>query len=142
MLPGWRSLNSSNTNTMAPRPRKPNVAGNLEVHVIDAAGRPLGRIASEAATLLQGKRRVTYDPRLLAPVEVRIENARKVVVTGRKAIQKRYYRHAGQLGHLKVRKFEDVFRKQPAWVIRHAIRNMLPKNRLRARRLRQLFITA
>lgn len=113
-----------------------------KVHVIDAAGKPLGRIASEAATILQGKRSVAYDPRLLAPVEVRIENARKLVVTGRKAAQKRYYKHAGQLGHLKVRKFEDVFAKQPAWVLRHAIQNMLPKNRLRAQRLRQLFITA
>ncbi|MDO8469808.1 MAG: 50S ribosomal protein L13 [bacterium] len=129
---------------MSPRPRKPNAkaTANPEVHVIDAAGRPLGRIASEVATLLQGKRRATYDPRLLAPIEVHIENARKVVVTGRKATQKRYYKHAGQLGHLKVRKFEDVFRKQPGWVIRHAIQNMLPKNRLRAKRLRQLFIRA
>lgn len=127
---------------MSSRSPKQKTSTALEVHIIDAAGRPLGRVASEAATLLQGKRRPTYDPRLLAPIEVHIENARKVVVTGRKATQKRYYKHAGQLGHLKVRTFENVFAKQPGWVIRHAIQNMLPKNRLRAKRLRQLFITA
>jgi large subunit ribosomal protein L13 len=111
-----------------------------ELHVIDAARRPLGRVASDTARILMGKHRAEYHPGKLFRGVVRVEHASQVVLTGRKASQKRYYRHAGKLGHLKVRKFEDVFSKNPTWILRRAIMMMLPKNRLRAIRLRRLTI--
>ncbi len=123
-------------------PRNTHREKPSESHVIDAAGRPLGRVASDVARILMGKHRAEYHPGALPRAEVRVEHASQVVLTGRKASQKRYYRHAGKLGHLKVRKFEDVFSKRPTWVLRRAIMMMLPKNRLRAARLRRLTIVA
>ncbi|MDO8556941.1 MAG: 50S ribosomal protein L13 [Candidatus Jorgensenbacteria bacterium] len=109
-------------------------------HIIDAQGKRLGRVASEVASILQGKHSVAYNPRLEGTDKVIIKNASKITLSGKKTSQKIYYRHAGQLGHLKENKFRDVFAKSPAWVIRHAIERMLPKNRLQARRIKRLKI--
>lgn len=107
---------------------------------IDAKGKRLGRLASEIAVILQGKRAASYEPRREGSDRVIVKNVQKLTVGGRKASEKRYFRHAGPLGHLKERKFQDVFAKDPAWVLRHAVRLMLPKNRLAARRLKRLMI--
>lgn len=109
-------------------------------YTIDAKNRPLGRMASEIAVILQGKKSPSYNPRLEGSDSVLVKNASKVVMTGRKTQEKVYYRHAGALGHLKETKYEDKFAKDPAWVIRHAVRLMLPKNRLNARRMKRLTI--
>ncbi len=105
---------------------------------IDAKGKVLGRLASEISSILQGKKHANYDPRKLGDDTVIVKNVRGLVVTGRKTTQKIYYRHTGPLGHLKERKFADVFKKKPEWVLRNAVRTMLPKNRLRAKRMTRL----
>ncbi len=109
-------------------------------HVIDAKNKKVGRLASEIAGILQGKNSPRYNPRLEGEDTVVVKNAKGLVLTGRKADMKIYYRHAGQLGHLKENKFADVFKKKPAWVLRHAVRLMLPKNKLAAKRLKRLVI--
>jgi large subunit ribosomal protein L13 len=107
---------------------------------IDAKNKKLGRLSSEIAQILQGKKGPSYDPRLLSGDKVTVKNASGMVMTGKKTAQKIYYRHAGPLGHLKENKFTDVFKKNPAWVLRHAVRLMLPKNRLNAKRLKNLTV--
>ncbi|MEK7542826.1 MAG: 50S ribosomal protein L13 [Patescibacteria group bacterium] len=109
-------------------------------HIIDAKGKRLGRLASEVATILQGKKSASYNPKFEGDDNVIIKNSSGIVISGKKAFQKVYYRHAGQLGHLKEKKFHDIFTKNPAWVIRHSIERMLPKNRLQAVRLKRLII--
>lgn len=109
-------------------------------YTIDAKNKRLGRLATEIAVILQGKKNPGYEPRLEGEDRVIVKNVDKIVLTGRKIKQKVYYKHTGPLGHLKVRKFEDVFSKKPAWVLRHAVRLMLPKNRLSAKRMRRLII--
>lgn len=110
------------------------------VFEIDAKNKKLGRLSSEIASILQGKRNPKYNPRLLGGDKVIVKNASQIVVSGKKVNQKIYYKHTGPLGHLKENKFADVFKKNPAWILRHAVRLMLPKNRLNAKRLKNLTI--
>lgn len=107
---------------------------------IDANGRPLGRVASEVATILQGKMNASYNPKDAGTDSVVVSGVKGLVLTGKKTRQKIYYRHSGPLGHLKERKFTDVFARNPAWTLRHAVRLMLPKNKLQAPRLNRLKI--
>ncbi|MBI5733050.1 50S ribosomal protein L13 [Candidatus Jorgensenbacteria bacterium] len=109
-------------------------------YTIDAKNQRLGRISSEIAMILQGKKNPTYEPRLEGADRVIVKNVRGIELSGKKTLQKAYYRHAGPLGHLKVRRYEDVFAKKPAWVLRHAVRLMLPKNKLSAKRMKRLII--
>jgi len=109
-------------------------------HIIDAKNKKLGRLASEIAVLLQGKNKPDYNPRLEGSEVVHVTNIKEVELTGSKASSKIYYRHAGQLGHLKEKKFKDVFERNPGWVLRHAVRLMLPKNKLQTKRLKRLVI--
>jgi large subunit ribosomal protein L13 len=109
-------------------------------YIIDAKNKSLGRVASEAAVILQGKKHAKYEPRLLGDDRVIVDNIKSIVLTGRKTSQKIYYKHTGPLGHLKERKFADVFERNPGWVLRHAVNLMLPKNRLRAKRIKKLII--
>lgn len=99
-------------------------------HVIDAAGRPLGRVATEAATLLRGKHKPTFEPHLDAGDFVIVVNASKVVVTGRKAGQNRYYRHSGYPGGLKSRSYTEQLERFPEKVIEQCVWGMLPKGSL------------
>lgn len=107
---------------------------------LDAKNKPLGRLASEIALILQGKKHASYEPNEIGPDRVIVKNIKEIALTGRKADQKIYYRHSGPLGHLKEKKFANVFEKKPAFVLRHAVRLMLPKNRLAAQRLKKLII--
>lgn len=107
-------------------------------HTIDAKNQKLGRIATRIAIILQGKHLASYEARISGDTRVVVKNVRELVVTGKKADQKIYYRHAGKLGHLKEKRFADVFAKRPEWVLRHAVNLMLPKNRLRSRRIKRL----
>ena len=109
-------------------------------YTIDAEGKILGRIASEAAVALQGKKSADYQPRLPGNVIVTINNASKVKVSGNKAEQKIYYHHTGYIGHLKKQRFEELFAKSPRKVVWNAVYNMLPKNRLRRERIKNLKI--
>ena len=95
-------------------------------HVIDARGRPLGRVASEAARLLMGKHKPTYEPHLPMGDFVIVVNAREVAVTGKKAQQKIYYRHSGYPGGLKERTLQEQMDRDPRRVIEKAVKGMLP----------------
>jgi len=95
-------------------------------HVIDAAGRPLGRVATEAATLLRGKHKPTYEPHLDDGDFVIIINAAEVKVTGRKSEQIKYYTHSGYPGGLRTRTYEQQLSKHPERVLEKAVWGMLP----------------
>ena len=107
---------------------------------IDAQNRILGRLASEIAKILQGKQHPSFEPRLEGKDKVIIRNASKIKVSGRKFEQKIYYRHTGYIGHLKKRKYSEKFKKNPAEILRRAVYMMLPKNKLRAKRIKRLLI--
>ena len=95
-------------------------------HVIDAAGRSLGRVATEAATLLRGKHKPTYEPHLDDGDFVIVINASQVRVTGRKSAQIKYYTHSGYPGGLKTRSYEDQMAAHPERILEQAIWGMLP----------------
>jgi large subunit ribosomal protein L13 len=95
-------------------------------HVIDAAGRPLGRVATEAATLLRGKHKPTYEPHLDDGDFVIVVNASKVRVSGRKSEQIKYYTHSGYPGGLKTRTYERQLELFPERILEQAIKGMLP----------------
>jgi len=99
-------------------------------HVLDATGQPLGRLASQAATLLRGKHKPIYQPNLPVGDFVVIVNAEKVKVTGNKEEGKLYYRHSQYPGGLKVTKYRHVAEKFPTRAVERAIKGMLPHNRL------------
>lgn len=107
-------------------------------YTIDAKNKPLGRLASEIAVILQGKKSARYEPRLAGEDKVLVKNVHLLVVTGNKFKEKLYYRHTGYMGHLKSKTFEQLFTKNPRQVLVEAVRRMLPKNYLNARRLRNL----
>ncbi|MFA6354183.1 MAG: 50S ribosomal protein L13 [Candidatus Paceibacterota bacterium] len=109
----------------------------MEYH-IDAKNKTLGRLASEIALILQGKKSPAYDPRLVGTDKVIIENVGTIKITGRKAKQKIYYRHTGYMGHLKSATFEEIMAKDPRKVLREAVRRMLPKNFLNQKRMNNL----
>ncbi len=110
--------------------------------VLDADDRPLGRIASEAAKLLLGKHKPTYEPYLPMGDHVVIVNAGKVRLTGNKAEQKVYYRHSGYPGGLRERSFAEQMARDPRRVIETAVRGMLPHNSLGRELFRHLKVYA
>jgi large subunit ribosomal protein L13 len=95
-------------------------------HVIDGAGRALGRVASEAAILLRGKHKPTYEPHLDDGDFVIVVNAAQVKVTGRKSEQKKYHRHSGYPGGLKTRSYAEQMARYPERVVEKAVWGMLP----------------
>ena len=107
-------------------------------HVVDAAGRPLGRVASEVAILLRGKHKPDFEPHLDGGDFVIIVNAGKVRLSGRKAGQKVYYRHSGYPGNLRRRTFAEQMARRPELVLERAVRGMLPKGPLGKRLRRHL----
>lgn len=110
--------------------------------VIDASTMPLGKLAVVIADKLMGKSKVTYTPHIDNGDYVVVTNAKNVVVTGDKMIQKKYYRHSGYPGGLKELKLEEVLAKDPSRVISEAVKGMLPKNKLATERLKRLRVFA
>jgi len=110
--------------------------------VIDVSGMILGRVASEIAMALQGKDRATYTPHALTGDFVVVLNAARIRVTGRKLLQKTYYRHSGYVGNLKTFVLRDLLEKNPERVIQLAVKGMLPKNNLGRQMLTRLKIYA
>jgi large subunit ribosomal protein L13 len=98
--------------------------------VVDAAGVPLGRLATEIARVLRGKHKPTFAPHMDMGDYVVVVNAGAVEVTGAKATDKRYYRHSGYPGGLSERSFEEMRERHPERIIEQAVKGMLPKNRL------------
>ncbi len=111
-----------------------------ERHLVDLKGKILGRVCTEIAMLLQGKHKINYVPYLDVGDYVVAINAKYVKVTGRKAKQKIYTRYSGYPGGLKRETFEEIMRKNPAKIIEHAVKGMLPKNKHRKERLKRFFV--
>lgn len=107
-------------------------------HIIDASGKRLGRLATDIARILQDKHKPSFTPSEEGTDRVLLKNAGKVTISGSKEKTKVYYRHTGYMGHLKEETYEAAFAKSPENVIREAVRRMLPKNFLNARRLKRL----
>lgn len=113
-----------------------------EWYIIDAEGKTLGRISTEIANLLRGKRKVTFTPHVDGGDFVIVINAEKVAVTGKKAEQKLYRHHTGYVGNLREIPYKDMLEKKPEEIIIHAVEGMLPKNRLRPAMINRLKVYA
>jgi len=114
-----------------------------EWHVIDATGKPIGRLASEVAQLLRGKHKATFAPHMDVGDYVIVVNAARVGITGKnKPTEKMYYRHSGYLGSLKAVSLQTMMATKPERVIEHAVRGMLPKNSLGRSTFRKLKVYA
>jgi large subunit ribosomal protein L13 len=111
-------------------------------HVVDAAGMVLGRLATQIATLLRGKHKPTFTPHLDGGDFVIVVNCEKIVVTGRKAEQKMYYRHTGYPGGLKVVNYKTMLARHPQRILYFAVKGMLPKGRLGRQQLKKLRVYA
>ena len=107
---------------------------------IDAEGKVLGKLATEIAVRLMGKHKPSYTPHVDGGDFVIITNADKIAVTGNKLLDKKYYRHSGYPGGLRVRTLEEMLQKQPTEVIRKAVERMLPKNKLGSQMIGRLKI--
>jgi len=110
--------------------------------LVDAEGQTLGRLATQIADTLRGKRKPTYTPHVDTGDFVVVVNAEKISVTGAKRQEKLYHRHSGYPGGLKTRTLNDMLERRPEEVIRLAVRGMLPKNRLARKQLTKLKIYA
>ena len=113
-----------------------------EWYLVDAEGKTLGRLATQIADTLRGKRKPQYTPHVDTGDFVVVVNADKIAVTGNKLDQKRYYRHSGYPGGLRSRTLREQLERRPGEVLRVAVKGMLPKNRLAARQITKLKIYA
>ena len=111
-------------------------------YVIDAKDIALGRVASKAAVVLRGKHKVTYTPYVDCGDYVIIVNADKVVLTGNKLEDKKYYNHSGFPGGLRERNAKEMIEKYPEEMVERAIKGMLPKGPLGRQMYRKLFVYA
>lgn len=111
-------------------------------HVVDAQGANLGRLATEVAMVLRGKRKAQYTPHVDTGDFVVIVNADKVRVTGRKSEQKMYRRHTGYPGGLKEMTFEEMQDRKPEEIIKKAVKGMVPRTRLGRQQLKKLKVYA
>ena len=110
--------------------------------VVDAEGKTLGRLATQIADILRGKRKPTYTPHVDVGDFVVVINAEKVVVTGNKLEAKRYWRHSGYPGGIRSRTLGEMLERRPEEVLRKAVKGMLPRNRLARQQLRKLKVYA
>ena len=126
------------TSTYFPKP------GEVPVkwRVMDATGRTLGRIARDISVALQGKDKPAYTAHTLIGDYVVVLNATKIRVTGRKLLQKMYYRHSGYVGNLKTFRLRDMLETHPERVITLAVKGMLPRNHQGRQMLRRLKVYA
>ncbi len=113
-----------------------------EWYLVDAEGKTLGRLATQIADTLRGKRKPQYTPHVDTGDFVIVVNAEKIHVTGNKLDQKRYYRHSGYPGGLRSRTLREQLDRRPTEVLRVAVKGMLPKNRLARQQITKLKIYA
>lgn len=111
-------------------------------YIVDANGRVLGRLASFVATRLRGKHKPSYAPHVDTGDHVVVVNADKIALTGKKWDDKQYHRHSGYLGGLKSMTARELLAKRPEDLVMHAVRGMLPKNRLGRKMLKKLKVYA
>ena len=110
--------------------------------VVDAEGKTRGRLATQIADALRGKRKPEYTPHCDTGDFVVVVNAEKIVVTGNKRADKIYYRHSGYPGGIRSRTLEEMLARRPEEVIRKAVAGMLPRNKLARAQLRKLKVYA
>jgi large subunit ribosomal protein L13 len=111
-------------------------------YVVDAEGKTLGRLATQIAAVLRGKRKPTYTPHVDVGDFVVVVNAEKIEVTGKKREDKLYWRHSGYIGSIRSQSLGDLLSKRPEEVIRRAVKGMLPRNPLGRQQLRKLKVYA
>jgi large subunit ribosomal protein L13 len=111
-------------------------------YVVDAEGKTLGRLATQIADTLRGKRKPQYTPHVDTGDFVVVVNAEKIQVTGKKLDEKLYYRHSGYPGGLRKRTLREELERRPTEVLRKAVRGMLPRTRLGRAQLTKLKIYA
>ena len=109
-------------------------------YVIEAEGKPLGRVAALAATYLRGKHKPTYTPHIDCGDNIIIVNAEKVMLTGNKLNNKMYYNHSQYLGGLRERTAKEMIEKYPVEMVERAVKGMLPHNRLGRQMYKKLFV--
>jgi large subunit ribosomal protein L13 len=110
--------------------------------LVDASEKTLGRLATQIADALRGKRKPTYTPHIDTGDFVVVVNAEKIRVTGSKLQDKRYYKHSGYPGGLRTRTLQEMLDRRPEEVIRLAVKGMLPRNRLGRQQMRKLKVYA
>ena len=120
---------------------KPKETGH-DWYIVDASGKVLGRTATEVATLLSGKYRPDFTPNVDNGAGVIVVNCAKIRVTGKKSGQKQYKRFSGYPGGQTVTLYDKMMEKDPKKVLRHAVKGMLPKNRLGSLMLKRLKLYA
>lgn len=111
-------------------------------YVVDATGMTLGRLASEVASVLRGKKKPIFTPHIDTGDYVIVINAEKIAVTGKKLDQKIYYHHSDYVGGMKTATLREKLNKKPEEVIEHAVKGMLPKGPLGREMYRKLFVYA
>jgi large subunit ribosomal protein L13 len=109
-------------------------------YVIDAEGKPLGRVASKAAHILRGKHKATYTPNIDCGDFIIIVNAEKAILTGNKLDKKMYYNHSGYPGGLRERTAREMQERYPVEMVERAVKGMLPHNRLGRQMYKKLFV--
>ncbi|MEK7197842.1 MAG: 50S ribosomal protein L13 [Patescibacteria group bacterium] len=112
----------------------------LKTYNIDASGKSLGRLASDIAVTLRGKKEVSYVPYMDPMITVIVTNINKVVLTGKKFTEKLYRHHSGWPGGLKTVKYSDLIKKDKGRALKLAVLRMLNKNRLRAKLMKRLIV--
>jgi large subunit ribosomal protein L13 len=111
-------------------------------YVVDANGLTLGRLSTQIADTLRGKRKPAYTPHIDTGDFVVVVNAEKITVTGNKRAAKLYHRHSGYPGGLRTRTFQDMIDRRPEEIIRLAVKGMMPRNRLARKQLTKLKVYA
>jgi len=111
-------------------------------YVIDAEGQSLGKIAVKAATYLKGKHKPTYAPHQLCGDQIIVINAAKIDLPPKKIFRKTYFRHTGFPGGKKIVGLQEMLEKKPEYVIEHAVKGMLPDNRLAREMMKRLHVFA
>jgi len=112
-----------------------------KIHKIDATEKVIGRMATEIATLLRGKHKPEYQPNVDLGDRVEVTNVKQAKFTGNKLEQKEYYSHSGYPGGLKTKKMSELLEKNPTEILKKAVWNMLPKNKLRSEMIKRLKIS-
>lgn len=107
-------------------------------HLIDASDKALGRLSSDIALILSGKKKVYYSPHQDLGDYVILINTKNVSISGKKSKDKKYHHYSGYPGGLSTTDYESKFAKNPEWIIRKTVRGMLPANKIRSKRLGRL----
>lgn len=115
---------------------------NRKWYILDAKGKPLGRVASKAAVLLRGKNKPTFAPHVDCGDHVIVINCKDAVLTGKKLTQKYYYHHTGYIGHLKEVRYDKLMTEKPEMAMSLAVKGMVPDTTIGRKALTRLRVFA